>query len=108
MNYVIISKNKCEKDFYNAIQPKDSNLTYTCSHHLTMKLTRCISIFNCAHFRFLTVFESLKSGDNTLVTMVPYGDEMYTATETIYWNKIDPETLDRSEKVTMSKSTTNK
>lgn len=49
--------------------------------------------------RFLTTFEPEPQGDNTLVTMVPFGDEMFTATETVFWNKIDTETLDKTEKV---------
>ncbi|XP_060568361.1 carotenoid-cleaving dioxygenase, mitochondrial-like [Ruditapes philippinarum] len=54
----------------------------------------CKNIFQ----RFLTIFETDDMSDNTLVNVFPLKDELYTTTEIKYLNKIDPETLDRTEK----------
>ncbi|KAH3823510.1 hypothetical protein DPMN_125316 [Dreissena polymorpha] len=37
--------------------------------------------------------------DNTSVNVKPFHDKLYVATETKYWNQMDPETLDRKENV---------
>lgn len=50
-------------------------------------------------FRQLSRFEMEESTDNTNVSFFPMQDELYAATERNFINKIDPETLDRSEKV---------
>ncbi|XP_053379605.1 carotenoid-cleaving dioxygenase, mitochondrial-like isoform X2 [Mercenaria mercenaria] len=59
----------------------------------------CKNIFQ----RFLSVFETDELTDNTLVNVFPLKDGLYTATELVYLNKIDPETLDRVDKVDLEK-----
>jgi hypothetical protein len=56
----------------------------------------------------LTIFETDDMTDNTLVNVFPLKDELYTTTEIKYLNKIDPETLDKTEKVTDKNNIYNK
>lgn len=37
--------------------------------------------------------------DNTDVNIIPLKDDLYAATETMYLNQIDPQTLDKVNKV---------
>lgn len=57
----------------------------------------CKNIFQ----RFLTTFEPREMSDNTNVNIFPFNDDLYAATEPSYLNKIDPETLDKVEKVSL-------
>ncbi|KAH3825408.1 carotenoid-cleaving dioxygenase, mitochondrial-like [Dreissena polymorpha] len=62
----------------------------------------CKNIFK----RFLTFFSARDMTDNTSVNIIPFNDKLYAATETKYWNQIDPETLDRNEKLDLKELTT--
>ncbi|XP_060600972.1 carotenoid-cleaving dioxygenase, mitochondrial-like [Ruditapes philippinarum] len=55
----------------------------------------CINSFK----RQLSHFEMDDSTDNTNVSFFPFKDELYAATERNFINRIDPDTLDRLEKV---------
>ena len=51
-------------------------------------------------FRFMSRFTELDSKhDNTIVNFFPLKDELYSATETNFIHRIDPETLDTLEQV---------
>ncbi|XP_072467195.1 carotenoid-cleaving dioxygenase, mitochondrial [Notamacropus eugenii] len=53
--------------------------------------------------RFMSKFESSPMTDNTNVNCVRYKGDYYISTETNYMNKMDPETLEKTEKVDWSK-----
>ncbi|XP_007494883.2 carotenoid-cleaving dioxygenase, mitochondrial [Monodelphis domestica] len=55
----------------------------------------CKNVFE----RFMSKFESSKITDNTNVSCVRYKGDYYISTETTYMNKVDPETLEKTEKV---------
>lgn len=53
--------------------------------------------------RFFSYFKQEELTDNTLVNLFPIGDALYTATETNFLNRIDPDTLERLDKVDLTK-----
>ncbi|XP_051842926.1 carotenoid-cleaving dioxygenase, mitochondrial [Antechinus flavipes] len=53
--------------------------------------------------RFMSKFESFTMTDNTSVNCVRYKGDYYVSTETNYMNKMDPESLEKIEKVDWSK-----
>ncbi|XP_068936479.1 carotenoid-cleaving dioxygenase, mitochondrial isoform X4 [Petaurus breviceps papuanus] len=53
--------------------------------------------------RFMSKFEPPTMTDNTNVNCVKYKGDYYVSTETNYMNKVDPETLEKTEKVDWSK-----
>lgn len=57
----------------------------------------CKNIFS----RFLTVFEHTEKTDNTSVNVFPLKTELYASTETNFINRVDPNTLDKLEKVNL-------
>ena len=57
------------------------------------------AFMNYIFCRQLSHFEMEESTDNTNVSFFPLKDELYTATERNFINRIDPDTLDRLEKV---------
>lgn len=59
----------------------------------------CKSIFE----RFMSRFEAPTMTDNTSVNFVQYKGDYYMSTETNFMNKVDIETLERTEKVDWSK-----
>ncbi|KAH3779799.1 hypothetical protein DPMN_157605, partial [Dreissena polymorpha] len=62
----------------------------------------CKNIFK----RFLTYFSARDMTDNTSVNIIPFNNKLFAVTETKYWNQIDPETLDRIEKLDLKELTT--
>ena len=50
------------------------------------------------YFRFFSRF-TMDASDNNMVNIFPIGDSIYTAGEMNYLIKVDPETLDRVDKV---------
>ncbi|XP_045412535.1 beta,beta-carotene 9',10'-oxygenase isoform X1 [Lemur catta] len=59
----------------------------------------CKSVFE----RFMTMFELPAISDNTNVNYVQYKGDYYVSTETNFINKVDIETLEKTEKVDWSK-----
>ncbi|XP_052817259.1 carotenoid-cleaving dioxygenase, mitochondrial-like [Mya arenaria] len=55
----------------------------------------CKNIFQ----RYLTYFTSAPISDNTQVNVFPFNAGLYTSSETQYWNRLDPVTLETKEKV---------
>ena len=61
-------------------------------------------LFTSGYIKFLCRFFSYFSfeiTDNNMVNVYPIGDSIYAATEMNYLIKVDAETLDRSDKVTL-------
>ncbi|ESO91118.1 hypothetical protein LOTGIDRAFT_153552 [Lottia gigantea] len=58
----------------------------------------CQSIFS----RFFSIFKKKEPNDNTNVSVIERGDELWALTETPQMYRVDPNTLQQNKKVTMS------
>ncbi|XP_068632686.1 carotenoid isomerooxygenase [Battus philenor] len=59
----------------------------------------CHTIFD----RVASIFKPPELSDNTMISVYPFGDEMYTFTEGPFIHRIDPKTLDTLERKNMKK-----